>query len=91
MGDRRTVRRMPRLQVYLPDDLYEALKSRDLPASELLQEAVRAELQRRDAIDATNDYLEALSDEVGEPTPRQLSRADAIARRIRNRQLNPAG
>lgn len=82
---------MPRLQVYLPDDLYEALKSRDLPASELLQEAVRAELQRRDAIDATNDYLEALSDEVGEPTPRQLSRADAIARRIRNRQLNQAG
>ncbi|MFN2556262.1 MAG: hypothetical protein ABR592_05215 [Nitriliruptorales bacterium] len=82
---------MPRLQVYLPKDLHEALKSRDLPASELLQEAVRAELQRRDAIIATDDYLTALADEVGKPTPRQLSRADAIARRIRSRQLNQTG
>lgn len=82
---------MPRLQVYLPDDLYEALKSRDLPASELLQEAVRAELHRREALDATDDHLAALIDEVGEPSARQLSRADAIVRRIRNRQLNQAG
>lgn len=90
-ADRRIVRRMPRLQVYLPDDLYEALKSRDLPASELLQEAVRAELQRLDALDATDDYLTVLADEVGEPTSRQSSRAAAITRRIRNRQLNQAG
>ena len=40
-------RRMPRLQVYLPDDLYAQLKEHGLPASELLQEAVRAELRRR--------------------------------------------
>lgn len=84
-------RRVPRLQVYLPDDLYQALKRRDLPASELLQEAVRAELERRDALDATDDHLVALADEVGEPTPRQLSRADAIVRRIRDRQLDHAG
>ena len=38
--------RMPRLQVYLPDDLYDQLKARGLPASELLQTAVRAELER---------------------------------------------
>ncbi|MGH8986624.1 MAG: hypothetical protein ACRDY6_22535 [Acidimicrobiia bacterium] len=82
---------MPRLQVYLPDDLYEELKRRDLPASELLQEAVRAELERRAALDATDDYLDALADEVGEPTPRQQSRADAIVRRIRDRGLNQAG
>jgi hypothetical protein len=82
---------MPRLQVYLPDDLYEAVKRRGLPASELLQEAVRAELQRRDALDATDDYLDALVHEVGEPTPRQQSRADAIARRIRDRELHRAG
>ncbi|CAN5436891.1 hypothetical protein BH23ACT7_BH23ACT7_03800 [soil metagenome] len=82
---------MPRLQVYLPDDLYHEVKSRGLPASELLQEAVRAELQRRRALDATDDYLTALAQEVGEPTPRQLSRADSIVRRIRNRQVNQAG
>lgn len=82
---------MPRLQVYLPDDLYQELKSRDLPASELLQEAVRAELERRAALEATDDYLTALAGDVGEPTPRQQSRADAIVRRIRNRPLNQAG
>jgi hypothetical protein len=36
-------RRMPRMQVYLPADLYELVKKRGLPASELLQEAVRTE------------------------------------------------
>jgi post-segregation antitoxin (ccd killing protein) len=82
---------MPRVQVYLPDDLYEALKSAGLPASELLQEAVRAELERRAALDATDDYLTALADEVGEPAPRQLSRAEAIVRRIRDRQPNEVG
>ena len=49
------------MQVYLPDDLYEALKSRGLPASELLQEAVRAELDRRDALDRTDEYLDELA------------------------------
>jgi hypothetical protein len=82
---------MPRLQVYLPDDLYEALKSRGLPASELLQEAVRAELERRDALDETDRYVSELVAEVGEPTPEQQARADAIARRIRSRHLSEAG
>jgi post-segregation antitoxin (ccd killing protein) len=88
---RRIVRRMPRLQVYLPDDLYDELKRRDLPASELLQVAVRAELERRDVLEATDDYLSELSAEVGEPTARQQSRADAIVRRIRDRRLHQTG
>ena len=82
---------MPRLQVYLPDELYDELKARGLPASELLQEAVRAELQRRDALEATDSYLDELAAEIGEPSPRQAARADAIARRIRDRQLDHAG
>lgn len=82
---------MPRLQVYLPDDLYVELKKRDLPASELLQEAVRAELERRDALEATDDYLAELAGEVGEPTSQQLSRANSIARRVRSRNLNQTG
>ncbi len=88
---RRIVKRMPRLQVYLPDDLYDELKRRDLPASELLQIAVRAELERREVLDATDDYLAELAAEVGEPTARQQSRADAIVRRIRDRQLHQTG
>lgn len=82
---------MPRVQVYLPDDLYQELKHRDLPASELLQVAVRAELERRNALDATDGYLAALTNEIGEPTARQQSHADAIVRRIRDRQLDQAG
>lgn len=82
---------MPRVQVYLPDELYEELKRRDLPASELLQVAVRAELERRQALDATEQYLAELEAEVGEPTVRQRSRAEAITRRIRDHRLGQAG
>ena len=82
---------MPRLQVYLPDDLHDELKRRGLPASELLQIALRAELERQDALDATTEYLDELAAEVGEPTDRQLAHADAIARRVRERGLGQAG
>lgn len=59
---------MPRIQVYLPDDLYAEVKSRGLPASELLQKAVRAELRREELLRATDEYLAELVAEVGEPT-----------------------
>lgn len=72
------------MQVYLPDDLYEQVKQRQLPASELLQEAVRAELRRQTLLERTETYLDELTAEVGEPTPRQIARAEAIARRIRD-------
>lgn len=73
---------MPRMQVYLPDDLYDELKERGLPASELLQEAVRAELRRQSLLDETDAYLTELIDEVGEPTADEIARAEAIARRL---------
>lgn len=88
---RRIVKRMPRLQVYLPDELHEELKRRDLPASELLQVALRAELERQDALDATERYLDELAKDVGEPSAGQRARADAIVRRIRVRALERAG
>ena len=86
----RIVRRMPRVQVYLPDDLHEQLKQRGLPASELLQIALRAELERQDALDETARYLDELVAEVGGPSPRQRRHADAIARRIRDRSVDRA-
>jgi post-segregation antitoxin (ccd killing protein) len=57
---------MPRLQVYLPDELERAVKDRQLPASELLQGAVRAELRRQEPLEETNRYLSELVDQVGE-------------------------
>ena len=80
------VRRMPRLQVYLPEDLYRELKRRGLPASELLQEAVRAELRRQALLDETDAYLAELATEVGEPTPDQVAQTEAIVRRLKNGQ-----
>ncbi len=79
------------MQVYLPDDLYRAVKERALPASELLQEAVAAELRRVELNERADAYLEDLIEEVGEPSARERARADAIARRIRDRTAHDAG
>jgi post-segregation antitoxin (ccd killing protein) len=73
------------MQVYLPDDLYRAVKERDLPASELLQEAVAAELRRQALNEHADQYLADLIAEVGEPSARERTRAEAIARRVRER------
>jgi len=76
------VRRMPRLQVYLSDELYRVVKERQLPASELLQGAVRAELRRLELLEATDRYLAELVDEVGEPSPASVARAERLAQRV---------
>jgi post-segregation antitoxin (ccd killing protein) len=41
----------------VPDDLYQPVKERGLPASELLQEAVCAELRRQKLREQTEAYL----------------------------------
>jgi hypothetical protein len=70
------------MQVYLPEDLYEEVKGRGLHASELLQEAVRAEVRRQELIEAGDEHIAALIAEVGQPAPDELAGAEAIARRI---------
>lgn len=78
------------MQVYLPDDLHAEVKQRGFAASELLQIAVRAEIRRQDALKATEEYLADLVAKVGEPTPAQTAKAEAITARILNRQLRQA-
>jgi post-segregation antitoxin (ccd killing protein) len=70
------------MQVYLPDDLYEAVKSRSLPASELLQDAVRAEIERRDLLEATDAYLAERERIAGSPSDRHRREAQALVDRI---------
>ena len=82
---------MPRMQVYLPDELYRVVKERGLPASELLQEAVYAELRRQELNEEADRYLAELVDEVGVPSAKDVGRAEAIARRIRERAATRAG
>jgi hypothetical protein len=74
---------MPRMQVYLPEDLYRAVKDRGLPASELLQRAVQAELRRQGLLEDTDRYLQDLVSEVGVPNPDAMAKADALSRRVR--------
>jgi len=81
---------MPRIQVYLPDDLYQQVKKRGLPASELFQEAVRAEFRRQELLGQTDTYLAELVAEVGDPSASELARAEAIARRIREHHAKQA-
>ena len=82
---------MPRMQVYLPTELYEMVKQRRLPASELLQEAVRSEVRRRKLQSASRRYTTELAAEVGQPAPRERARAVAVAQRIAARTNRKAG
>lgn len=82
---------MPRMQVYLPDELHRLVKKRRLRASELLQNAVRAELRRRELLAEADRYVNELSAEVGEPTEGQRRRARAVARGIAGRERRKAG
>lgn len=68
------------MQVYLPEDLYQEVKARGLPASELLQIAVRAALKRQDLLEESDRYLAALLAEVGEPSAEQSAHAESIVR-----------
>jgi hypothetical protein len=73
------------MQVYLPDDLYDLVKKRQLPASELLQRAVRAELRRLDLLAESDKYIAELMSQVGRPNVAERSRAGAVAGRIARR------
>jgi hypothetical protein len=77
---------MPRIQVYLPDDLHREVKRSGLSPSELLQGAVRSELQRREQIARLDEYLGELQKEVGKPTRVEKARAEAVVGRMTRRR-----
>jgi hypothetical protein len=82
---------MPRMQVYLPADIYEIVMECRLPASELLQEAVRTEVRRRELQAAVERYMYELAAEVDPPTPRERTLPAAVAQRIAGRGNRKAG
>lgn len=69
---------MPRMQVYLSDELYRYVKDNDLPASQLLQSAVEAEMERQLKLRELDEYLAELEEEVGPPTAESEAWADRI-------------
>lgn len=82
--------RMPRMQVYLPEPLYAEVKSRKLRVSELLQEAIRVEIRRRDLVAEGERYVAELRAEVGEPDPADGAWARDLARRLARRDERAA-
>ena len=79
------------MQVYLPEGLYNQVKSRRLPVSELLQKALQAELRRLDLLAETDRYVTELVGDVGSPTAAQRARAEALARKVARRPVRKAG
>lgn len=75
---------MPRLEVYVPDDLASRLKARraEVNVSSLLQEALAAKLEELARQDALNAVLAEYQDDLGAFTAAEL--ADA------RRSLEPA-
>lgn len=77
------------MQVYLPDELHRQVKQQGLPVSEILQEALREELTRREKLAAIDEYLKELATEVGEPTAEDYARAERLAAQIRGEDELP--
>ena len=75
---------MPRMQVYLPDELYAAVKDRELSPTELLQDAVRAEVRRQPLLNETDRYLAERIDEVGAPSETAICKAERLVGRVKN-------
>ena len=76
-------RRTPRVQVYLREEFYAAVKEYDMPDSKPPQDAVRTHLRRRESIEGARGYLAELIDEVGEPSAEEFAAAEALSRVIR--------
>ena len=77
--------------MYLPDELYDLVKKRRLPASELLQDAVRAEVRRRQLLAQGDKYVAELIAEVGRPTARQRATASAVVKKLVGRPRRKTG
>ena len=76
---------MPRIQLYLPDPLFEAVKDLNLPASEMLQKAVKTELGRREKLAQLDSYLAELEAETGSPSADDMEWAGRIEQQLNAR------
>ena len=71
--------------------LYFKALTTGLAAVPSIPEAIRAEVRRRDLLVETDRFTSALTAEVGEPGPRERTRAKALAERIAKHVARKAG
>lgn len=72
------------MQVYLPEHLYDIVKSQGLSASRLLQDAVRDHCVRQEKIRAAHEYVQEMYERLGPPTADDIEWAENKAREIAN-------
>src|SRR2546425_11201087 len=65
--------RMPRVNIWLPEDLHREARELRLPFSELAQRAVAAEVDRHRKAAALDAYVAELDDELGPATADQVA------------------
>jgi post-segregation antitoxin (ccd killing protein) len=82
---------MPKMTVYLPDDLFAIVKERDLPVSELLQDAIRREMILEAKGEAADRLASELIEEYGEPSARDVAWAQSLVRRGKKPSKRRAG
>ena len=73
---------MGRLQVYLPDELQQEMRSRGLSASKLLQDAVQREIRHAELEKAVDRYLRQLDKQLAPATDAEKAEAEEWAERI---------
>ncbi len=76
--------RMPRVHVYLPDDLYSAMRDREWSPSKMLQDALRTELRREELVAEMQRYVDELTEEIGEPTAEAMRYAESIVQKVKS-------
>ena len=69
--------RMPRMNIWLPEDLRREANDLRLPLSELAQRAIPAELERHRKAAALDAYLAELDDDLGPATADEVAEAEA--------------
>lgn len=74
--------RMARVNIVLPDELYDRAKKAGLNISRLAQAAVATELDHRAKLAELDRYLASLDDELGPVSPSEQADADAWAARL---------
>jgi Arc/MetJ-type ribon-helix-helix transcriptional regulator len=75
--------RMPKVSVYLPDELHALMGALELSPSQILQDGVRAAAQTAEKNRELARYLDELEAEVGPPSAADIAEAEAaIARAV---------
>lgn len=73
---------MPRVSIWLPEELHRLAKDLCLPLSELAQQAVAQAIERSRKGEALDAYLTELDAELGAATGEQRGKAEALVARL---------